>query len=1622
MAAGSGYSLSNANIGAHSRPIMVLPSKPVSPAMLLNAKKSNAGVASRILQQRQRSNELKKFSDSLPSLNNLLCPAAAPRKAPYDLNNNHQDLQVAGHIHSSSPPPLNQTRPFHHQRQFLSPNNHQDGGRQANNGGRSAMQQCHGQTTNQTGATQQLLDGSNHNKNYNRATNNNLVTSSKNSEAFYRHHRASNQQEAWLVKKEDGRLIKERQQQQKQQQQQCCLGKQQQKLMKRATSLSSLHNLNQIHNKQTRDMVNHQSNGCNQSGNRHGHQFMIRNQSPPAPSTRPASTNGHCSPLKSFSSSNRQIPPAEGQVLSAPSCGPIAKKASKYKQLSRVAGASSKNNRYKSRQSQPQASAQQQGCPVLPPLPRSQSLHELIQLRATENGQRMRTTGTLRGPLSGNEPANKVNLVAELLESRRQQQQQQEQQSTSLGSTNSERQQQQLANLDSSTMLSQSSSTDDGIHDVSITGDTHSTGDSRRRDQSSAESRLSTGSGRRSVQEQGRLQIFKKQTDVDRSRRFIQQQKPPSKERQFGHLDHQENPKQQHKSTLKRSLSHSALHQTPDLAGHDSDESDDLNELARFLYQFKQRQAANAAAARKAAAGGLRSDRLKVNSSNSSSSKETSSAAIPATSQDQASPNLQQSPNSTTSSSGFASSTCTSNSISSAEVHLGADESSPQLRCGRYRCLQNDGSLGNASPPASASKRAGRKKYPAPARPDEGPSAASQSTKTKCPISGKLKLSSSLLSIVDEYQSTLQSGVERFSPTLGVGSSTKLASVLIGTEPSLDSSAPKVRRKSGGQCQREAADGYRHEGDGSVSDSFRKEQRQHLERLKRYTQQRQMSQSELALNHLTGSGLDGPWRLSSNQQRASSKLHLNCEKRRSNSGSTRPYTSRLINLIRRISDKPEAASGGPSEGAVDAAGGQLQLRHSDRKGFQRGESRSGLVACERTKAINQIEPSVSPSSTASHSNRCGHQQDCPSTKLMLAGQQQQPESSHQAGRLLFSKAHGGGGSRIAAGGLGGAASLSESLCDLNFDCDFELVKNCGSTNELHNGPKAGAVQWARKQTVATCHCELDQLNSAVVNLKEGQTRLAGLVGDGNDGCCRRQQVGDCKRRPAIGRKQVIDSSRGENNSNWRLMPASSLAAAASARPPAEPKGQRHHYCNNNSSSSSGGSNNNGNDDGDKLTSKRLLETAVSAKESARSMEVVGSAVATMGNKLHVAADWTDKANGGGERAAISKLKWSASSWLMNGAASKRSKATAGQVSEPEPKPSKSYLAKLIPSSGSSSARPSSKATEKLPADVTKEKPSYYPADMVDMRSEADQLLVELDQSLDLVGGNQIGAVSWWQSVGPDGPATGCNGGGGGGGAEPPSMAAMGAQSGAFWRNLSLSVDSDDEDDEDDLADYASINRAMIKETFDVSSASVPIDLCCQPMIAPSSPSNSFTFSAPNSPSQSPKGPRKAAAGDDNVGELKLLQSLSGARGGDHVENGAAGGDDRRHHHQLDQRAQAIGGVQSSSVGSGINRSKANKLPRATVGAKFQDGSSEVESCEHLDRGLDSVCCICNGTSRVADSKSDVRTGSDLGRCNVADVRSKPVAGGNCSSASKQLGPEISIGCTFKKVRVNRLVK
>lgn len=180
-----------------------------------------------------------------------------------------------------------------------------------------------------------------------------------------------------------------------------------------------------------------------------------------------------------------------------------------------------------------------EACPVLPALPRSQSLHELhVQLRATENGQRMRTTGTLRGggaePAAGSAcspPSHKVNQVTEQLDELRRARLQRE----------------ASANRTTSKL-------DDDDH---------------RASRVSAPNREQTAESQNEQQPRMANSQEDKQTTKNNDEKLNQ---------------------------MKRSLSHSILsrRQDPNGAneehGVDDDEHDDLSELAQFLYQFEQRQ------------------------------------------------------------------------------------------------------------------------------------------------------------------------------------------------------------------------------------------------------------------------------------------------------------------------------------------------------------------------------------------------------------------------------------------------------------------------------------------------------------------------------------------------------------------------------------------------------------------------------------------------------------------------------------------------------------------------------------------------------------------------------------------------------------------------------------------------------------------------------------------------------------------------------------------------------------------------------------------------------------------------------------------------------------------------
>lgn len=693
--------------------------------------------------------------------------------------------------------------------------------------------------------------------------------------------------------------------------------------LKRATSMSSLHDSHYLNQQQ--------------------HVHCYREQS--------AKPKDSCDLYKSHYRHHQQqhkLPPQ------APAPKRSQQSVTKYSHQSN----NGKVNKYKSKQQQQQQSPQQQqqGCPVLPPLPRSQSLHELIQLRATENGQRMRTTGTLRGPLgNANETSpndqNKVNLVVELLENKRQEKLSQQQQHQQTSAT-----------------LSSQSSADYGIHDVK--SDLQMSSPSTSNDDQHRPSKA----GFYRKNEASNLQLNKN--------RFNKQPASSSSGQQ----------------NLKRSVSHSALNLPDDsyrATEVDNDSQEDLNELAKFLYQFKQRQEA-----------------AKL----SSAQKDSSATGKPSTSNDDG---TQQSPNSTTSSSGFASSSCKSNSLRSSSTDQESGQSSMQ-------------------------KSVGKKKYPAPQVPQQATS--------KCPISGKLKLSSSLLSIVDEYANN--STLNHQQTSQPSANSDQLANILMGRKGS-----------PGSSNYHQDVDHY---DEATISS-------QQLEQLKRYTKLRQMSQSELALNHLTSSSASSAANLSGGGGG-----------KQTNSGANKPYRSKLINLIKRIgSDKSEAGNvrgGGGGSAARNnsssinlmngAVGGQQQQQQPPSKTrsklFAGGANNKKLLMIsqqernlERLQAIRPINQSESGlSGQFLQAGAYSNEPRSPEQGILLFktgsdASERHPTASMANNDLLASNSSqpskwqpSGGNANFSAQKERAACChngnlASESLCDLNFDCDFELIKNCG---------------------------------------------------------------------------------------------------------------------------------------------------------------------------------------------------------------------------------------------------------------------------------------------------------------------------------------------------------------------------------------------------------------------------------------------------------------------------------------------------------------------------------------------------------------------------------------------------
>lgn len=1364
------YSLSNANFGV-ARPVLVLPPPPstssgskqhVSPLVanhqrnhlnVNNIKKNNAGVASRIQRQQDISKELKKFSDSLPSLNNL-----------HDLPSQQQQ---------------HRKKPKSHAKQYKMP-------------------QTNGSSTQHHLPT--AFAGVTPSSDYLRHLHlhqNEQSSSPNNKSAKFMH---GNKEQLFID------LVEDNSQQSRQHwpasppialsyHDAVPVSRQ---LMKRATSLSSLHNLHSHH--QSHQHQHHHDNHNLQQQQLHLTYFDNEQQSPVAgnrgishSSRQQLVSNSKSCNVKQHSHHNnrqtenihrsscdlRQQPMAKtptnqqisnnkltGALYSQPS-NPLTKRMLKFKQVTKASGQSSK--KYKQKQQQQLKQQQKQnGCPVLPPLPRSQSLHELIRLRATENGQRMRTTGTLRGPLATNSDGNKVNLVAELLENRRQQKMNEDQtvaEATVCVDSNS-----------TETMTSQSSSTcsstDDGIHDVSLSVD-QSTGDSRSTARvNKSQQNIAKQTSVESHQQSGKQRLFKKNTQQNATpayshKRFSQQpnaiqhgeqssrshnQKLDSSDEYYKATSKQVG----HKSTLKRSLSHSALQS--DLASlnlessnNDGNESDDLNELAKFLYQFKQRQlAANSDSGEGPIVSAATQEKRQDLNPNSHLPEKLSGSGNNSSAHSRAA-NLQQSPNSTTSSSGFASSTCTTNSITSYafdEINTSSSQQQNQVQS-----INSD---------KSGKKLPSRKKYPAPLRPDGHQ--VGNAVGEKCVISGKLKLSSSLLSIVDEYNSSLQSN-EQCSPK---GHPTNLTSVLLGEQRSESNQA--IAKKYDDRNKRK--DAAKHDHDENDNHPHHEQ----LERLKRYTELRQMSQSELALSHLIPPSSCS----SSLDQRGRQESAISAHLHNSNS-SKQPYKSKFINIIRRISDKKEASNYSRDH------------HQQEPRAIQQSQQES-----RKPKAINQNEAAAA---IVPHANQCA---------------KKQPKYS-ASNNSSASK------SRLA----------SESLCDLNFDCDFELIKNCGAPAQVKQ--QAGHARQQPAGSLLSCQAGA---KLPAVGHKHHQQNAAGYQGE-------KQQ-------------KLVDSSKDERNNNWRLLPAS--LASLDHKHVDSASG----CCNSNGSSSSSGST--------ALHHKSMNGNATGEKDC---------------RLINVQKQTIDKPSAAASKQPT-KLKWSAGGWLMNmnssiggngnssddATTSKKIKKLTSSKDESAGKCA-SRLTKLI-SGNRISNQASSKQLHKLPTANVGSEGSIESRNFAQVNSEANQLLNELDESLDLVSrdcspySRKPAALSWWNMADNRDYLTD---------AQQQARVANKKtfRKGAQHHDIGSSSDSNYQEEEDDSDsssnDYASINRAMINATFGIDLSTVngllgkpaaaanetatsfmnsATNLNSHLSIEAGSPSDSFTFSAPCSPEASPK--------------------------------------------------------------------------------------------------------------------------------------------------------------------------
>lgn len=784
-------------------------------------------------------------------------------------------------------------------------------------------------------------------------------------------------------------------------------------LLRRAVSLSSLHNLNQDHNK---------SNHCNQEPIDRCH----RNER-----VTNLTTFITCCEQKDFSCdvrNQRQLmnrckhcsPPIVTNMPPSSSNNyhnqqtPLTKKILKFKRLTAKNPPTNQSPNEQQQQQPKQLCAkkykqnpnlqpQQQGCPVLPPLPRSQSLHELIRLRSTENGQRMRTTGTLRGgqaESSGNDDSlsnsNKVNLVNEVLEQRRQ----------------------QLINHEPTNDLDQSLTHNSNHEVVGISIDENPNTVCHQRHNQQQQLRLSLSSQVRSIDvdqaKANKQRVFKKNEN-----RFSQQPKinhHPINDNSHALLLSQTKHNQvnevnvvEHKSTLRRSISHSALnHHSLD---SDKDDSDDLNEFARFMHHFSQRQANSRAVPQQIVDDGA--TRL-ISGERIESSFDHNCESIASNSCMKNTLSSQQSPDSTTSSSGFASSNSVSSSISR------------ELRGIKP---QN----GAACMPVNQIKSP--KKYPAPPRPDEAQHIYGQnrytSSKSKLINGGQLKLSSSLLSIVGECDSSASMGSQdMFSTNLALilrGDSHPSANKSVNGLTSLQASPNITTSTIVGQDDRS-------KGKTKVCDQVEKSKIQ-LEQLKRYSQLIQKSQSELALNHLTSPGFSSQFMMLNNKSPSNSKTKRARANGQAQKKQQRPqqYTSKFINLIKRkLSDKVETCGSNNYTGdqvseSIEPVGGQRLCWESKeiRSGQSNAIHQNRLISF--TTDTEQKQPNSyddnSPINENKKLNNSGYVDHNNDNKIMTRCIRQDDEN---AGSCMW--------------------KAGESLCDLNFDCDLELIRKCKNSS------------------------------------------------------------------------------------------------------------------------------------------------------------------------------------------------------------------------------------------------------------------------------------------------------------------------------------------------------------------------------------------------------------------------------------------------------------------------------------------------------------------------------------------------------------------------------------------------